>query len=176
MLIERMIRAARLDPGVYNELEQDQNANGQALAVVLIVAFCALIGSAITGHRTQSFIGAGLGEVIGWLTWSLIILVVGKILGGTADFGEVMRTLAFAETPGVFMFFASLPLLGPLVGLAVWIWVAVANVVAVREAMDFDTGRAVLTVIIPTIIMIILIALLVAVFGVALFAFALAHH
>src|SRR5438477_164571 len=115
MLVERMIRAARLDPALYDEVEHDENATGQAFAVVLIVALCALVGSALTGHHTQGLIGAGVGAILGWLIWSLIILVVGKVLGGTADFGEVMRALAFADTPGVFYLFSSFPVLGPLV-------------------------------------------------------------
>jgi hypothetical protein len=154
MLLERMIRAARLDPELYNEVEQDQTATGQAVAVVLIVAVCALLGSALAGHHTQGLIGAGFSAVIAWLFTSLIILVVGKALGGTSDFGEVMRTLAFAYSPGVFQILTFFPLLGPLVGLVVAVWTFATTVVAVREAMDFDTGKAVLTVLIPFILLI----------------------
>jgi hypothetical protein len=172
MLIERMIRAARLEPQLYDEVEHDQNATGQAFAVVLIVALCALIGSALSGHRTQGLIGAGFGAIVGWLIWSLIILVVGRILGGRADFGEVMRALAFADTPGVFHLFSSFPIFGPLIGLVAGVWTVIATVIAVREAMDFDTGRAVLTVLIPVGIMIllgILAVMVAAALGIALF-------
>jgi hypothetical protein len=172
MLIERMIRAARLEPQLYDEVEHDENATGQAVAVVLIVALCALIGSALTGHRTQGLIGAGFGALVGWLIWSLIILVVGRVLGGKADFGEVMRALAFADTPGVFYLFSSFPLFGPLISLVVGVWTIIATVIAVREAMDFDTGRAVVTVLIPVGIMIllsILIFVVAAALGIALF-------
>jgi hypothetical protein len=173
MLIERMIRAARLDPGVYNEVEQDQNANGQAVAVVLIVAVCAAIGGALSRQPERGLISACFGAVIVWLIWSLIVLIVGKLLGGTADFGEVMRTLAFARTPGVLYLFSFLPLLGGLAALAAWVWTWIATVVAIREAMDFDSGRAVLTVILPTVIVIILgcvLASTLAALGIVLFA------
>src|SRR2546421_3053028 len=101
MLIERMIRAARLDPSVYNEVEHDETATAQAAAVVLIVAVCAVLGAAISQNASHSLIGAGISAIAAWLVWSFVVLVVGRLLGGTADFGEVMRTLAFARTPAV---------------------------------------------------------------------------
>jgi hypothetical protein len=150
MLVERMIRAARLDPELYNEVERDPSATGQAFAVVLIVAACGLFGSALAGNRV---LGAGVGAVGLWLLWSLIILGTGKLLGGAADFGEVMRCLAFACSPGVLQLFSFFHLLGYLVGCVTLVWTVFAMVIAVREAMDFDTGRAVLTVLIPSAIM-----------------------
>lgn len=170
MLVERMIRAARLDPELFNEVEKDETATGQAVAVVLIVAVCGVIGSALAGQQTQGVVGAGVGALIGWLIWSLIVLGVGKLLGGAADFGEVMRTLAFAYTPGVLQLFAFFPLLGGLIGLVAAIWTIVATVIAVREAMDFDTGKAVLTVLIPVIVMVGLVTVLAMTVGLALFA------
>jgi hypothetical protein len=165
MLIERMIRAARLEPGLYNEVESDETATGQAAGVVLIVAVCAAIGGALSANRAHSLIGAGINAVVLWLFWSFVILVVGRMLGGTADFGEVMRTLAFAHTPGVLALFTFVPLLGGLAALAAWIWTWLATVVAVREAMDFDTGRAVLTVVLPTIFLIVVAIVLGLLFG-----------
>ena len=46
-----------------------------------------------------------------------------------------------------------------------WIWTWLATVVAVREAMDFDLGRAVLTVVLPTIILIVLFGVAAMLFG-----------
>ena len=154
MVVERMIRAARLDPELFNEVERDQNATGQAVGVVLIVTVAQVIGTALAGQKTQGIIGAGVGALIGWLIWSLIILGIGKLMGGTADFGEVMRTLAFAYSPGVLQILAFIPILGALIALASGIWTFVATVIAVREAMDFDTGKAVITVLIPFIIVV----------------------
>ncbi len=157
MLIERMVRAARLDPALYNEVERDESATAQALAVVLIVAACSVIGSAFTGHHAKGLIGAGISAVLIWLIYSFILLLVGRMLGGTADVGEVMRTLGFANSPNVLQVFAFFPLFGPLIGLAAGIWTMVATVIAVREAMDFDTGKAVVTMIIPLVALMALI-------------------
>jgi hypothetical protein len=165
MLIERMIRAARLDPDVYNEIETDPSASPQAAAVVLIVAVCALLGSAISSGRAHSMPGAAINAIALWLIWSFVILIAGRLFGGTADFGQVMRTLAFARAPGVLALFSFVPVVGGLAALVAWVWTWLATVVAVREAMDFDTGRAVLTVILPTFVMFILAGAVVLLFG-----------
>jgi hypothetical protein len=150
MLVERMLRAARLDPQVYYELERDRNANGQAFAVVLIVAACALIGSASFGLGLA--VQRSLGMVGGWLFWSAIASVVGQRLGARAGFEEVMRPVAFAQTPGVLYLLALLPGLGWNLSLAIWLWTTIASVIAVREALRVDTRRAVAAVIITSLI------------------------
>ena len=47
MLFERMMRAARLDVNLYEEVEADLTATSQAATVVGIVAVCAGIGGAL---------------------------------------------------------------------------------------------------------------------------------
>src|SRR5690348_15870970 len=46
-LTDRMMRAARLDVILYNEVEADLNATSQALTVVVITAIAAGIGTAL---------------------------------------------------------------------------------------------------------------------------------
>jgi hypothetical protein len=61
------------------------------------------------------------------------------------DFAEVLRTTGFAFTPALLRIFALLPPpgLGLAIDLAVRAWVFVAFVVAIRQALDFTTARAV---------------------------------
>ena len=44
-LVERMIGAARLDVKIYEEVEADTNATGQAMAVVVISSVAAGLGA-----------------------------------------------------------------------------------------------------------------------------------
>jgi hypothetical protein len=148
MLLDRMIRAARLDPDVYYELERDRNANGQAFAVVLIVAACALIGSAALS--LQAAVQTSLCMVGGWLFWSAIAVVVGARFGARAGFEEVIRPVAFAQTPGVLYLLALVPALGWRIGLVAWLWTMVASVIALREVLRVATGKAVLTVLVTS--------------------------
>ena len=143
-IVDRMRRAAMLDVAVYEEVEHDQEATGQAAVVVVIVAICTAIGAIWRGG--PSIIAGPIAAVIGWLLWAGITYIIGdKLLGGTATWGELLRTIGFAQSPGVFMILGVIPILGGLVGLVVAVWLLIAGVIAIRQALDFSTGKAVLT-------------------------------
>ena len=143
-IVERMKGAALLDVATYEEVEHDEKATGQAAVVVVIVAICSAIGAIWRGG--PGIIAAPIAAIVGWLLWAAITYVIGdKFLGGTATWGELLRTLGFAQSPGVLMILGIVPILGGLVRLLVAIWLLVAGVVAIRQALDFSTGKAILT-------------------------------
>lgn len=159
MLWERMIRAAKLDPTLYNEVEADQNATSQALLVVLIVAVLSGIGGLRGG--IGGFIAALVVSVIAWAVWSFVMYWVGTtFFKGTASYGEVLRCLGFANTPNALALFGFIPVLGGIIVLVASIWALVAMVIGAREALDITTGAAVITAIIGWVIVIIIIAIL----------------
>ena len=146
-LMERAIGAAKLDVATYEEVEHDPEAMGQAVIVILVVALAAGIGAVTTGGIGGLVVGA-LASVVGWFLWAGITFLVGtKLLPGPntqADFGQVLRTLGFSAAPGVFQIFGVIPILGWIIALAASIWQLAAMVVAVRQALDYETtGRAV---------------------------------
>jgi hypothetical protein len=146
-LTERMMGAARLQVWAYEEVEADETATGQAAAVVAIVAVAQAIGS--VGSGSGGVIGGLLSAFFGWAVWSGITYFIGtRIFSGTATWGELLRTIGFAQAPGVLNFFGFIPVFGGLVRAVVAIWILIAGVVAIRQALDFDTGRAILTAVI----------------------------
>jgi hypothetical protein len=146
-IVDRMIGAARLDVDTYDEVEADQSATGQAALVVVIVAIASAIGS--LGEGGIGIVTGLLSAIVGWLLWAGITYVIGdKVFGGTATWGELLRTLGFAQAPGVLLVLGIIPLLGGLVQAVVGIWMLVAGIIAIRQALDFSTGRAILTAII----------------------------
>ena len=168
-LVNRMIRAAKLETSLYEEVEADNAATIQALIVVVLSSVCAGIGaaarSALTGRGAA---GAGLGlfgglfsALVVWFAWSFITYFVGtKVFGGTASFGELLRTIGFANSPGVLRIFSFIPVLGGVISFAVWVWNLVTMVIAVRQALDFSTGKAVLTCIVGWIVALVLLILI----------------
>jgi hypothetical protein len=143
-LTERMMAAAKLEIAVYEEVEHDTSATGQAAIVVGIVAVCAAIGNA--GDGGQGALGALISAYVGWLVWAGVTYLIGdKLLEGTATWGELLRTLGFAQSPGVLYILGIIPILGRLAVFAVWVWLLVAGIIAIRQALDFSTGKAVLT-------------------------------
>ena len=145
-IVDRMRGAALLDVATYEEVEHDNEATGQAAVVVIIVAVCSAIGAVWRGG--PSIIMGPVSAILGWLLWSAITYVIGdKLLGGTATWGELLRTIGFAQSPGVLMIFGIIPILGGLVRVVVAMWLLVAGIVAIRQALDFSTGKAVITAI-----------------------------
>lgn len=143
-MLERMKRAALLDSHLYEEVEADRTATGQAAAVVAIVAVAQGIGAAALG--LGGMIAGIMAALLAWLVWAGITYLIGdKLLGGTATWGELLRTLGFAQTPGLLGILAFLPLLGGLIRFAVAVWVLIAGIIAIRQALDFGTGKAILT-------------------------------
>ena len=146
-LIERMLGAARLDIDTYEEVEHDTTATSQAAVVVTIVALAAAIGGVRSG--SGGLIAGLIGAFAGWLIWSGVTYLIGTALfEGKATWGELLRTLGFAQSPGVLYVLGIVPLLGGLVRFAVWIWLLVAGIIAIRQALDIDTGKAILTALI----------------------------
>jgi hypothetical protein len=142
-IVDRMRGAAALDVATYEEVENDLNATGQAAIVVVIAAIASGIGNYF--HGGSGIIGGIVSAILGWLSWAGITYFIGtRFFGGTATWGELLRTLGFAQSPGILMILGLIPVLGGLVRLVVAIWLLVAGIVAIRQALDIDTGKAVL--------------------------------
>ncbi len=93
------------------------------------------------------FFGA-IAALSGWVIWAFVTYIVGtKILPTPqtrSNPGELLRTLGFANSPGLLSIFGLIPILGGLVKVVVPIWILVAWVIAVRQALDYtSTGRAI---------------------------------
>lgn len=158
-MTDRMIGAARLDVSVYEEVEADSTATGQAAGVVAIVALCSAIGG--IGGGAQGVFSGLIAALVGWAIWAGVTYLIGdKILGGTATWGELLRTLGFAQAPGVLFALGVIPLVGGLISIVVGLWILVTGIVAIRQALDFGTGRAIATAILGFIPYAILAALL----------------
>lgn len=143
-VIARMRGAAFLDVDTYDAVEHDRGATVQAATVVMIVAVAQAIGS--SGAGSQGIFGGLIAAIGGWLMMSGITYLIGdKLLGGTATWGELLRTLGFAQAPGVLYVFAIIPFFGVLVRLVIVMWILLASVIAIRQALDFGTGRALIT-------------------------------
>jgi hypothetical protein len=142
---QRMLGAAQLDARVFEEVERDPEATRQAVAVVVLAAVAAGLG---TGHTLAGTLGGAVAALLSWLIWAWIIWLVGTRWlpepQTQASARELLRTLGFAASPGLLRIFVVLPLLGPLVMVVTAVWMLMTMVVAVKQALDFrSTGRAI---------------------------------
>jgi hypothetical protein len=141
-LIGRMIRAARLDPRLYAEVEADETTIGQAVSVVLLAAFAG--GINFPGAPLLILFGGLLAALVGWLLFAYVIYLIGaKLLpepGTKADFGALLRAMGFANAPGVVKLLGIVPELRLLVFFVAMVWVLVATVTAVRHALSYTSS------------------------------------
>jgi hypothetical protein len=148
---DRMKSAAMLDIATYEEVEHDEGLTTEAAMVVMLAAVARGIGGFDDGG--QGIIVGILGALAGWLVWAGVTYLIGdKLLGGTATWGELLRTLGYAQAPGVLLVLGILPVLGWLAGIVVALWLLVTGIVAIRQALDFTTGKAILTAIIGWVV------------------------
>ncbi len=168
----RMWRAAKLENALYEEVEANTALTGQAITVVIIVAIAGAIGGIISaligggvgvGVIIGGLIGPPISALIGYFVWAGVSLIVGKALGGTADYGEMLRALGYANSPNVLAILIFIPVLGGLIAFIGAIWALVAGIVALRQALDFSTGKAIVTAIIGWIALMIVFAIIAAI-------------
>jgi hypothetical protein len=173
-MIDRVRRAAMLDVGLYQEVEADSSLNQEALVVVALVSVAAGIGGFLggltSGNIGPAFVALVVAVVLGvvnYYIWSYLTYFVGtSLFGGTADPGELLRVLGYASGPRVLGLLNFIPCVGWVFGLGGAIWALVAGVIAVREALDFDTTKAILTVIIGWVVILVITTIVGTVLGV----------
>ena len=163
----RMIGAAKLDAGIYEEVEADGTATRQAMGVVLMSSLAAGIGTLALG---AGVIAGAVAALLSWVIWAYLTYLIGTRLLSEpqtqADMGQLMRTLGFAQSPGVLRIFGGVPVIGPLVLGVVSVWMLVAMVIAVRQALDYTTTwRAVVVCVVAWLAVIIPAALLFGLMG-----------
>ncbi|NPA91558.1 MAG: YIP1 family protein [Chloroflexi bacterium] len=167
-MVNRMIRAAMLDAQLYEEVEHDPSKDQEALMVVLFVALV----NGILSLPINLVLGRGLISSVGLLIFSIIWTIVAyyvyayvaywvgtNLFKGTADVREVRRVLGYAYTPAIFSW---VPCIGWIVGP---IWMLVAGVIALRQALDVDTTKAAITMLISVAIIIVVYFILASLLG-----------
>ena len=141
----RLMGAAMLDAGMYENVERDRRTTWQAAAVVLLSSAAAGVGSGgVYGPRFGLLVGIALFALLVWLSWAVLTLQIGTRWfaepATSADTGQLLRTLGFAASPGLLQAFAIFPRVSTVAFLVSWIWMLAAMVVAVKHALDFRSG------------------------------------
>ena len=166
---DRIIRAAKLDVNLYEEVEADKGAMRQAMAVVILSSVAAGIGT-ITRAGILGIVMGTVSALVGWYVWAYVTYLIGtKLLPEPqtkADPGELLRTIGFSSSPGLIRILGLIPGLGRLVFFVASIWMLVAMVIAVRQALDYrSTLRAIGVCVIGWVIQVVIFLLLFAIFG-----------
>jgi hypothetical protein len=169
-LFQRLLGTATFKAPIYREIVRDTNATGTAVGV--LIGFTMLAGlisglfipiqlglqlqdpqiqallaelnidpAIFTGGFSLILIAASviltpIGSLIGWAIFSgLCAFAANRFFGAQTSFTEIGRIFGFAYV------YAPLTVL-PCIGLVFNILAIVSNVIGIREATGFDTGKA----------------------------------
>ena len=165
----RIIRATMLDSNLYEEVEADKSAQGQAMGIVVLASVAAGIGLYKTGGFNGIITGT-MASLISWYVWAYLTYFIGtKFLPEPqtkADLGELLRTIGFASSPGLLRVFYFIPGVGVPVYLISSLWMLIAMIIAVRQALDYNsTLRAIGVCVIGYIFQMLVLVLLLSIFG-----------
>ena len=184
-MFERIIGIFKLNRATFKEIEADESATTQAAIIVAIVGLLAGIGAAIGAVAANRFladflpqfeeqlgsampidvptlspIGAFLNGLVGallaWVIWSALTYFIGtKLFKGDSSFNEMLRLIGFAQAPRLLSVLSFIPCLGGILSLVGWIWSLVASYLAVKEGLDLDDGKTIMTVVISFLVAIV---------------------
>jgi len=172
-------------------MSEERTSVTTAAIVVLIACICSGAGGLLTQSAFMSLFAEfpGFEEMmfspiasmtlsvvvgfIGWVVIAGIFHVVAKILGGKGAFTEMLVLMGFAMLPNIFQAPIGLiaifsgGLTGALIAIGLGgilaIWVLILDVLAIREAHKFSTGRAIATLVLPFVVLMVLVFILIIV-------------
>jgi len=153
-----------LDVAFYNEVEADTSLTQEALIVVVLVSIASGLGAFIGGIIGAEFARAIIGllvvivlGVVNYYIWAYVTYFVGtNLFKGTADPGELLRVLGYASGPRLLGILSFIPCVGGIASLIGAIWALIAGFIGVREALDLDTIKTLVTVIIGWVIVLVI--------------------
>tara|TARA_B100000965_G_C19276564_1_gene619682 strand:+ start:17 stop:535 length:519 start_codon:yes stop_codon:yes gene_type:complete len=139
--LNRIYRAIKIDPNLYEEVENDKSATIQAASVVILSSLAAGIGAIHLG--VSNFILGPLLSLVSWYFWAFLIFIVGTKLfpdnETKSDHGELLRTIGFSSAPGLIRVFGFTPELMTVTFIGSSLWMLACMVVGVRQALDYKS-------------------------------------
>jgi hypothetical protein len=165
---DRVWRAAKLDNQLYEEVEADRGALGQAMLVVVLSSVAAGLGGVTDAGLVGLLVGT-VAALAGWYIWAWLVYLIGTRWfpepQTQADAGELLRTIGFSSAPGLIRILGVVPGLAILVNVVASIWMLIAMVIAVRTALDYRStwraiGVCVIGWFIQTVVLVVLFAMI----------------
>ena len=168
IFVNRIIRACKLDSNLYEEVEADKSATLQAALVVVLSSLAAGVGAMSMG--ASNFLMAPILSLISWYVWAYIIYFIGAKLfpepTTKSNHGELLRTIGFSSAPGLIRVFGFTPELMSITFIGSGIWMLIAMIIAVRQALDYQsTWRAIGVVVIGFLVQVIFLIMVLRIFG-----------
>ncbi|MFA4935401.1 MAG: YIP1 family protein [Candidatus Methanoperedens sp.] len=145
--------------------------------MALLLAFVGMFGSMMIFRNLGMMmgVGAGISGAVLFFILFMILAIIGSfisgaivhigvyIMGGEKGIVQTIKAVMYGSTPGL--------LLGwiPIIGFIAAIWSLILEILGIRQLHELTTGRAIVAVLIPFIIMVVLTVVLAAVIAAFVF-------
>jgi hypothetical protein len=113
-----------------------------------------------------NWLSRALSAIAGWLFYGALVLISVNLLGGSAKLGDFLGMVSLYVIPGLLGLLGPVPCLGGVLGLIGLVWSIVVYIKATSVAAGLDTGKAVLAVFAPFIVLL-LLGILLAILAIA---------
>ena len=142
LFFNRLYRAARLEPGLFNEVMEDKKAMFQSMMAVFFYSMAVAYG--IFGRAGASAINFGMiVTLFGWYVWAISTYFISVRLiperQTQVDRKSVLRALGFASSPGLICIMALIPDMSAAILLIAAVWMITAAVVALKQALNYSS-------------------------------------
>lgn len=146
-------KALTLKENLYDEARSTPKAHRRALTIVILAAVSHGLGGLVIlllnrANLPLLFLAFGvdtLSVLAGYYFWTFSILKVGQWLKpADPTYADLLSPIGFAYAPQVLNILTLIPLLGRPIELVLAVWSLLAVTIAVREALDIRTRKAVL--------------------------------
>jgi hypothetical protein len=139
------------------------------MGVVVLSSLATGVGS-ISALGLSGILLGTLAALGGWYIWAWLTYFIGtRFLAEPqteADLGQLLRTTGFSSSPGLIRVLGIIPGMGTIVFAVASIWMLVAMIIAIRQALDYtSTFRAVGVCVIGWIIQAVILVLLFLLWG-----------
>ena len=139
--LNRIYKAIKIDPELYEEVEHDKSATMQAAVVVVLSSLAAGVGAIHLG--ASNFLLGPFVSLASWFFLAFLIFIVGTKLfpdkQTKSNHGELLRTIGFSSAPGLIRVFGFTPELMSVTFIGSSFWMLACMVVAVRQALDYKS-------------------------------------
>jgi hypothetical protein len=158
-MLARIIGVFKLDVATFEEIEHNESLTLTAALIVILVSVISGFGNGFfnlifSRSFISGFFGALASTILGWILWSVVTWFIGtRFFNGQADVSEMLRVIGFAYAPLVL---SIIPCIGGVIGA---VWAIIAGFIAIRQGLDLDNGKTLLTVVVGVFCYIVLTAI-----------------
>jgi hypothetical protein len=121
-------------------------------------------------NAVGGWLARSVAAIGGWLFYGALVLIAVRLLGGKAKLPVFLGTVAVYIVPGLLAILQPIPCLGLLLALVGTVWSIVVYMKATSVVTGLDTGRSIVAVVAPILV---ITALSILLFGVIMVWFAI---